>query len=369
MKRMFESLLLQYDIRITPGADLGGLLIFLGVVAGLIIIAVAANRISQLVGSRSSSNKQYNRSLFLRVGRDIGLDKGHLVFLERLVRSLNVKYPSLVFTNPQLLDNVLKRGIAQAERQLSLPDHERIARLNMIWEIKQAIEVNSKRGIGLKSTFLIKPGQTMIITAYNGERYHSKVVSNHTNGLTLSLPVISIEKEALFRRGNRLKLFFWRENDSGYSFVSKIIDTDKAKNLPCIHILHSRKLKREQHRKFSRKPLKKSCFLYPAELVSESKRGGQQKKLVIHDNMRNMGIISDVSVGGCSITSTHPHKRGTYLKIEFDLRPGNPIVAFGKVQNIMRRMSGTSGIMMHIQFIKISGSARNQIYSYVYNYI
>jgi len=365
MIHSFSTFILQYDLRITPGTDLGGLLLFLAIVAGLIIVAVITNRIVQLFGNQSSPNNKYNRFLFMRVGRDVGLDKQHIEYLERLIRSLKVKYPSLIFTNPQLLDAVLKRGIASVERQPGLLDRERVTKLNLIWEIKQLIENNSKKGIGLRSTFLVKPGQTMILTAYNGERYHSKLISNHTNGLTVTMPVISVEKEHLFKKGNRLKVFFWRENDSGYSFITRVIETDRAN----LHILHSRKIKREQHRKYSRKPLKKSCFLYPAEIVEETRRNGHEKKIVIHDNMRHMGIISDISVGGCSISSTRAYKKGAYMKLEFDLRISSPIVAYGKVQSVFRRASGTTGMMMHIQFIKLSGSARNEIYSYIYNYV
>jgi c-di-GMP-binding flagellar brake protein YcgR len=370
MRGHFYGFLLQYNaLRIPAGTDASGLLIFIAVVAVLILVAVVASRIVGLFGNQTTSRRKYNRFLFSRSAQDLGLERAHIQYLERLVRNLRVKYPTLIFTNPELLDAVLKKGIAAVERQIGLPERERVNQLNLIWEIKQMIELGAKRGIGLKSTFLIKPGQTLIVTPFNGERYHSKVLSNHTSGITINFPVVSVEKEHLFKKANKLKVFFWRDNDSGYSFMTKIIDTDRTQNMPSLHILHSRKLKREQHRKFSRKPLKKSCFIYPAELISDEKRDNQGKKLIVRENLRHMGIISDVSVGGCSVTSTKAYKKGTYLKFEFDIKPGSQISAFGKVQSILRQSGGSTNIIMHIQFLKLSNTNRNQIYSYIYNYI
>jgi c-di-GMP-binding flagellar brake protein YcgR len=367
-----KTYLLQFEVmRIKAGTDVTGLLIFIGIVVLAILVTYIVSKIVQGFGGIQSpgSKQRYNRFLLSRAGYDIGLEKQHIQYLERLIKTLKVKYPSLIFTNPTLLDAVLKRGIESVERQLSLPERERLNQLNLIWEIKQRVEVSSKRNIGLKSTYLIRPGQSLVITAYNGERFHSKVIANHTNAITVTYPVASVEKEHLFRKGSKLKVFFWRDNDSGYSFITKVSDADRMQNIPGLHILHSRKIKREQHRKYSRKPLKKSCFLYPAELVVDNSRGKQEKKLIVHDNMRHMGIISDISAGGCSIASTRPHKKGSYLKIEFDIRPGTQIPAFGKVQGVIRQSGGGNNIIMHVQFLKLSSAGRNQIYSYIYNYL
>jgi hypothetical protein len=109
--------------------------------------------------------------------------------------------------------------------------------------------------------------------------------------------------------------------------------------------------------------------MYPAELALQGMRGTDGKKLIVHENQRHMGIISDISVGGCSVTSTRVYKKGMYMRVEFDITPGSAVTAFGKVQSVLRQTGGGTNIIMHVQFIKITGANRNKIYSYIYNYL
>jgi c-di-GMP-binding flagellar brake protein YcgR len=358
----------QY-IRIPTGGDLNGVLIFLGAVVLFVIISIIANRFMRQSDAQSSSKRRYSKFMFDRIGYDMGLSKNNMQYLVHLVKTLKVRYPILIFTNHQLLDAVLKRAIASVEKQAHLPENERIRQLNLIYEIKQAIELNSKKSIGIKSTFLIKSGQSVILTTTSGERFHSKVITNHTSALTLAYPIIPIEKDPLLKKGNKIKVFFWRENDSGYSFMSKINESNKSYATPYLYIQHSRSLKREQHRKFSRKPLKKSCFIYPMEVESETNSRNTRMKVKVNTGMRHAGFVSDISVGGCSITTSRAYKKGAYIKLEFDIEPSSPISAYAKVQSTFRHGTAGTSIKMHLQFVRLSNKDRNRIYSYVYNYI
>jgi len=367
MHNLFNFLLQLENLKIPSGGDWGGLLIFLGAIFLIVLILIITNRFYQPESDRTSTKRWYPRFMFDRIGRDMGLGRNHIQYLSQCAKSLKVKYPILLFTNQRLLDAVLKRAIASVEKKVRLSDSERVDQLNLIYEIKQVIELNSKHSIGIKSTFLIRPGQSVILTAANGDRFHSKIITNHTDSLTLSYPLIQVEKESQFKKGNKIKIFFWRENDSGYSFLSKIIDFNKAHTLPFLSIQHSRTLKREQHRKYSRKPLKKSCIIYPMETTGEQSRNSQTK-VTFDLNLHHTGVVSDISVGGCSIATSHAYKKGTYLKVEFDIE-SVPIKAYVKVQSILRRGNPGAGLLIHAQFVRLSNKSRNRIYSYIYNFI
>jgi c-di-GMP-binding flagellar brake protein YcgR len=264
---------------------------------------------------------------------------------------------------------VLKKGIYSVERQLNISDADRIKNLNILYEIKQIIERHSRKGIGLKSTLLIKPGQELILISPKNERFQSKVISNFTSSITCTYPVIPPSKENIIVKGNKLKVFFWRENDSGYSFITKVLGYDRTRSVPCFSMQHSKQLKREQHRTLSRKPLRRSCFIYPIEIVAVGKKRNMRRKIVIHDNQRHLGIIFDISVGGCRVGSSTAFRKGSYLKLEFDIKPQTPVITYGKVQSIKRTVGTSATHGMHVQFVKLSNKNRNYIYSYVYNYI
>jgi c-di-GMP-binding flagellar brake protein YcgR len=349
--------------------DTGSIIIFLIILLIIVFVIVIGTLQSKKTHLKKTTRKKYNRFLFDRMAKDIGLDKYHIHFLQKLISLANIRHPLLLFTNTALLDSVLKKGIYSIERQLNISDADRIKNLNILYEIKQIIESHSRKGIGLKSTILIKPEQELILISPRGERFHSKVISNFTSSITCTYPVLPPSKENLIAKGNKLKVFFWRENDSGYSFITKVLSYDRTRSVPCFSMQHSKQLKREQHRKFSRKPLRRSCFLYPVEIITVGKKRNMRRKIAVHDNQRHLGIIFNISVGGCRVGSSNPFRKGAYLKLEFDIKPQTPVIAYGKVQSIKRTIGSGATHSMHVQFVKLSNKNRNYIYSYVYNYI
>ncbi|MBN1699874.1 MAG: PilZ domain-containing protein [Spirochaetales bacterium] len=362
-----SNILLQSGYLEVP--DTSSIIIFLVIILIIVMVVVIGTLQSRKTTLKKTTRRKYNKFLFDRMAKDMGLQKSQIHFLQKLIALANIRHPLLLFTNTALLDSVLKKGIYSIERQVNISDADRIKNLNNLYEIKQIIERHSRKNIGLKSTLLIKPGQELILISPKGERFHSKVISNFTSSITCTYPVIPPGRENLITKGNKLKIFFWRENDSGYSFITKVLSYDRTRSVPCFSVQHSRQLKREQHRKFSRKPLRRSCFLYPVEIVTIGRGRNIRRKLIVHDNQRHLGIIFDISVGGCRAGSSIAFRKGSYLKLEFDIKPQTPVVAYGKVQSIKRTIGVGATHSMHIQFVKLSNKNRNYIYSYVYNYI
>ena len=94
-----------------------------------------------------------------------------------------------------------------------------------------------------------------------------------------------------------------------------------------------------------------------------------KRKLVVHEQARHLGMIMDISVGGCRIGSSKSYAKGKYIRIEFDIKLGTTITAIGKVKNVKRQMGAGATSIMNIKFVKISNKNRNHIYSYIYHYI
>jgi hypothetical protein len=142
---------------------------------------------------------------------------------------------------------------------------------------------------------------------------------------------------------------------------------DNMKGRPTVLIQHSRTLKRNQQRKFRRRPLARSCFFYPIEVVAVGKGRNIKRRAYVQENFKHIGNFLDISAGGCSINSQAPLERGKLLMIEFEIERGERLTAYGKV----RRLSQSRGLfsVMHIMFTKVTSRNLNNIYSYVYNYV
>ncbi|MBN2444047.1 MAG: PilZ domain-containing protein [Spirochaetales bacterium] len=363
------SILIQTTGYLAP-PDRTSIIILVIIIIILILTIVIGSIISGKNRVRtSSSKKKYNKFIFERMAKDVGFSKNHLETLKKLIVIGNVRHPLLLFTNSGLLDNVLKKGISSIERQPSLSEEERMKLLNTIYEIKQIIDYHAKTDVGLKSTFLIKPGQLFTLHTHTGDQFHTKLISNHSTALICAYPIVPMGKEYLFKKSTKITAFFWRDGDSGYSFPTKLLGYDKTKSIPSISLQHSKNVKREQHRKFSRKPLKKSCFIYPLQVVNVGTKRRPRKKVEVLENKRNIGVIFNISVGGCRVGCAALYKKGTYVKIDFDIKPKAPVSAMGKIQSVKRRPGAGVNHIIHVKFVKLSVKSRNNIYSHIYNYM
>lgn len=310
--------------------------------------------------------KKYNRHVFSKMAKDVGLDKPHMDMLEYLVRVCKVKQPFLVFSNSGLLDDILKKGIYSLEQNRKLSPEAKQARLSTIYQTKQIIERNSKRGVGIKSTNLLKSGQIMMIRPESGGQFPVKIISNMRDMLACSVPRDHASHPRRLKKLTRVHVDFWRESDAGYSFTSKVLGYDNIKGMVSLLLSHAKTVRSEQQRKFRRRSLHRPCFFYPVEIMQKGKGRHTGKKAVVQGHQRLLGNLLDISAGGCSITSLSPLKTGQLLKMEFDLGSSQRITVFGKVKR--SRPQQRRGGIMHVMFTRLSSQYLNQIYSYVYAY-
>ncbi len=328
--------------------------------------------IGGVLGSRRARSldpdhrRKYSGYVFRKMAKDVGLQKHHIEILDYLIRVCKVKQPFLIFSNAGLLDDILKKGIYSLEQNRNIEEEELEKRLSHIFQIRQLIERNSRRGIGIKSTNFLKSGQLMVMTSDTGEQYQTKVVSNMRDMLACLAPKNKAGQDFRWNKGTRLKVHFWRDSDAGYAFQTKVFGYDTMKGVLSVLIQHSKTLRREQQRKFRRRPLHRPAFLYPIEIQQQGLGRRAGRKAVVQYKQRSLGNVLDVSAGGCSISGLTPLNTGSLLKMEFEIGRRERVTVFGKVKRV--RSQKTRGGTMHIMFTKLSSSHLNRIYSYVYNY-
>jgi hypothetical protein len=331
----------------------------------LIVGAVAAGK--RKGGGSPAARRRYNKYVFHRMATNIGLNKEQVQILDNLIRICKVRQPFLLFSNAGLLDDVLKKGLYSVSNNKELSEVDKDRRFKSFYKIKEIIERNSRRGVGITSTNLVRPGQPVVLSFPDSSQLQTKVLTNLKRMLVCLIPDEVGSDRLKWQKGTNLKAHFWRDNDSGYMFSSKILGYDHIKGKPAVLIQHSRTLKRNQQRKFRRRPLARSCFFYPIEVVTVGRGRHAKKRAYVQQNFKHLGNFIDISAGGCSINSQSPLDRSRLLMIEFEIERGERITAYGKV----RRVTQNKGLfnVMHIMFTKLTSHNLNSIYSYVYNYV
>ncbi len=310
--------------------------------------------------------RRYNRFVFSRMGRELGLQKEQIETLANLVEACKVMQPFLVFSNPGLLDDVLRKGIYSLEKDPELPEEKREKQLAVIFQIKQVIERSARKGVGLHSSTLLKPGQPLVLVTAAGERHASQVVSNMKDMLAIATPRGAARQELRWPKGSRLKVSLWRDGDAGYQFETRTRGYETVRGAACLLIMHSKALRREQRRKHRRRPLERPCFIYPIRIVEAGTAKNHKPKAVVQANLKRLGTLLEISGGGCSLSSLNPLPAGSLLRIDFEINRGATIIAYGKVRHI--RQEQRRGGVMHVMFTRVSAQNLNRICSYVYNY-
>jgi c-di-GMP-binding flagellar brake protein YcgR len=361
-------ILLQTRYNFLASPDRRSILIFLVIAVAFVGIIIVGGILSRRRYRHfdPEQRRKYGRYVFQRMARNIGLQKHHVEILEYLIRVCNVRQPFLLFSSSSLLDDILKKGIYALHQNAKLGEEERERRLTYLFQIKQIIERNARGGIGVRSTIMMRPGQSVTVTTETGAQHNTRVVSNLKDMVALAAVQDDAGSQIRWPRGTRLKINFWRESDAGYAFESKVLGYDKVKAIQCVLVHHARTLKRQQQRRYRRSPIHRPCFFFPVLIVDSGTGRRTEKKAVVQTIRRYLGNLLDISAGGCSITSIYPLKPGSLCKIEFELARRQRITVFGKVKNV--RKSGFRGGVMHIMFTKLSSRYLNQIYLYVYEF-
>ena len=338
-------------------------LAIVGVVALILIGALVSRRARP---SATETAERISSTVFRREAKRVGLTGPAIDVLENLVRMCKVKQPLLVFSSASLLDDTLKKGLYSLDNSRDLTEEERENRRATIFHIKQTIERNARKGAVLRSTSSLRPGQLLTITPEGAAPYSSKVISNMKDFLTVSAPAQPAGAETRWMRGTKLSVYMWRDNDAGYSFISKVLGYDTVKGVGSVLIQHSKTLRREQRRRNRRREIMRQCFYYPIRIVETGQGRKAERKASVEQNMRTLGIVVDLSAGGCAIQAMNPFDRGKLTMVEFDIDRKAPIRAFGKVLHVHRK-KGRGGIM-HIMFTRVTRQYLNRISEFVYDF-
>jgi hypothetical protein len=188
--------------------------------------------------------------------------------------------------------------------------------------------------------------------------FYSIVVENLKRYVAISYPQGQTVPAGFSWKGQQISVYFWRKEDAGYFFSSKVIDDYFERKYPIIHIAHSSNLIRTQKRKSIRVEINNEGMLYPlknsydANEILETGRGLKCR-------------VIDISEDGAAILIGGRAKVGLPVKFQFELAD-NMIIMSGTVKGINYDEASNRSIL-HIQAFPPTNNMKNRILMYVYN--
>ncbi|MFP4382701.1 MAG: PilZ domain-containing protein [Spirochaetia bacterium] len=291
-------------------------------------------------------------------GKESGFKFRELNLLRRVAVENRLKNPTALFWSEKQLDRCIRGTIIRFRSKDKESDESSILFLNKLFDFRKRVEFNlPKYRLGLRSTRNIDTSQRLKITFPGAGVYQAKVVENMRKYLAISYPQGNPLPPGFSWKGERINIYFWRQEDAGYYFESKVIGDYLDKKYPILHISHSDNLVRTQKRNSIRADLNKPGKVFPLRTIEgadeeEERFGGYRGKMI------------DISEDGAAILVGGRAKTGLPVKLQTEFL-GNTIVMCGIIKGVnYNRNKHVS--TLHIQAVPPSPIMKNNILTYVY---
>ncbi len=326
------------------------------IIAGIIVvIGIVAWRF------RGGKNKFPWYEFFSR-GKKEGFSYKEIRFLKRIAVANKLSKPQSIFWSTRQLDRCLRPAIRQINADENMSNEAKLEMINKLLELRKKAEFNlPKYQKRIRDTNALLPRQKLIIREATYGTFVSWVVEVNRRYLVITQPSGQSGWQALKWTGKKLHTYFWRMDDAGYSFETKVQQQISHEEYPLMYLEHSNKLKRVQKRESVRIETNLRANFYP---VAYSTADGGNKPFV--SKKKHAGKIIDLSETGCAMIAGKGLKKNVRMKLDFFITEEKRIVVLGSVVNV----SDTKDERVkkyHVMFLKVGPFSKNNILLYVYN--
>lgn len=323
----------------------------IGLILGLLIVTLI---LSILIFSKVSPWPQF----FVK-GLEQGFNLSEIFALVQIASKLKLSQPSSLFWSVKVLNNCIKNYARSYDSSQAnggtLEKFETL--LHKLLEFRKQLELNlPKYKLGLTSSRSILAGQGLKITLVGQGVHEVQVLENTRKHLVISKPQSKSLEKPLDFHPQLVKVYFWRANDAGYYFETKILSAGMELDSAHLYLNHSDGLIRTQKRTSIRVGFKKKARLFP--LMDQTQ--------IVEDWSNEGGLacqVLDISEDGAGVKVGGRGKMGLLVKLQVELA-GMPITLHGAVKHVSYNADSHSSVL-HIQAIQPSITMRNRIQLFV----
>lgn len=324
------------------------LLIILGIAIILILIIL-----------RQQGGGRFPWLKFYAKGRECGFSFKEINLLRKVAVENHLENPTSLFWSIKQLDRSIRGMISKMKERGTYETESDSRFISKLFDFRKNVELNlPKYKLGLKSSRKIDARQRFKMTMPGIGTFTTTLVENLKKYMAISYPEGPKIPPGFSWAGQRINMYFWRQDDAGYVFQSKVLDDYIDRKFPILHITHSDSITRSQKRNSVRVEASKPAFLYPlvsiqaANELEETNRGLKCR-------------LKDISEQGAAILVGGRAKVGLPVKIQFSLVDSS-VVMCGTVKGVSFNPNKNQSIL-HIQAISPKYQTKNKLLSYVYN--
>jgi c-di-GMP-binding flagellar brake protein YcgR len=319
----------------------------------LIIVGVFAVFffVMSLFDKKAGRNKKNSGLQFYAKGKDLGFSFKEIELLRRLAVKSNIEDPTALFWSQNQMDACI-RSLIQSARLAGTEQNQDIQGfLSKLYDYRKKLEFEKPRlKSGLNSTRQIGESQNLRILVAGTGVFQSLLIKNASQYITIARPVSKKTLQSFSWSGQRLSVYFWRDDDAGYVFDTDVKDEVYFKGRPALQIAHSDNLLRTQKRKSIRMKTANAAFLYLLDReVSDTAEVVPGFKC----------ILNDISDTGCSLAIGGKASVGLRVKVQFVLDTA-PLVLCGTVRSVDYNADANRSVL-HIEADPLPTDTRNAI--------
>lgn len=291
-------------------------------------------------------------------GKESGFRFRELNLLRHVAVDNNLRDPTSLFWSEKTLDRCIRGTIIRFRSRNQEEDPNAVSFLNKLFDFRKRVEFNlPKYRIGITSSRSIVAQQQLKITFPGSGVYYAKVVENMRKYLAISYPKGKPLPPGFSWTKHKINVYFWRLEDAGYNFESRVLGDYQDRNYPILHIAHSDNLVRAQKRGSIRAGLDRAGHLYPLKSIEHAHEdwettGGYRCKFV------------DISEDGAAVLVGGRAKPGLPIKVQTELLD-KPVILSGVIKGVTYKQKNNISVL-HIQANPPSPSMKNTILTYVY---
>lgn len=296
---------------------------------------------------------------FYTKGKESGFSLHEINLLRKVAVENRLENPTSLFWSIKQLDRSIKGMIIKFRSEGHEYDEPNVVFLSKLFDFRRRVELNlPKYTIGLKTSRKISTGQRVKISLPGAGTYSAAVVENLRKYLALSYPEGAKLPQGFTWKGQKINIYFWRLDDAGYVFETKVIDDFFNQKYPILHVAHSDNLVRSQKRKSVRVETNIPAALYPLKTIDLA-----TEEIETQNGLRCRLI--DISEDGAAVLVGGRAKVGLTLKVQFTLNTTD-IAMSGVVKGVNYNEKKNQSVL-HIQAVPLKPRTRNTVLSYVYN--
>ena len=291
-------------------------------------------------------------------GKESGFRFNELNLLRHVAVENTLRDPTSLFWSEKTLDRCIRGTIIRFRGRNTEEDKTSVVFLNKLFDFRKRVEFNlPKYRIGITTSRSITAQQPLRITFPGSGIYHARVVENMRRYMAISYPQGRPLPPGFSWERHKINVYFWRPEDAGYRFETRVLGDYLDRKFPILHVAHSDSLIRAQKRGSIRATLNANGRLYALRSIDQTNEsaestGGYRCRFV------------DISEDGAAVMVGGKAKPGLPVKLQTMLFD-KPVVMSGIIKGVTYKKAQNVSIL-HIHARPPSAEVKNLILTHVY---